>query len=116
MSEEDISEDSSEEELDSEAGLSSDEDSDAGGDDGYDDNCGDGDNSDGGEGSEAVKRSLSWLEADNTDTSDEEEVRNTLGNVPLEWYDDYHHLGYDVEGQKLPKLTSAASDEVMFYV
>ena len=54
------------------------------------------------------------LEADNTDTSDEEEVRNTLGNVPLEWYEDYCHLGYDVEGHKLPKPSSAASDEVVF--
>ena len=64
--------------------------------------------------SEATRRrGLSWLEAENTDTSDEEEVRNTLGNIPLEWYEDYDHLGYDVEGHKLSKPTSATSDEVM---
>lgn len=62
---------------------------------------------------DSIKRTLSWLEAENTDTSDEEEVRNTLGNVPLEWYEDYVHLGYDMDGHKLPKPASASSDEVL---
>ncbi|KAK6982827.1 ribosome biogenesis protein bop1 [Biomphalaria glabrata] len=37
------------------------------------------------------------------DSSDEEDVRNTIGNIPIEWYDDYSHIGYDVEGRKLLK-------------
>lgn len=27
------------------------------------------------------------------DTSDEEDIRNTVGNIPMNWYDDYKHLG-----------------------
>ena len=34
------------------------------------------------------------------DTSDEEDLRNTIGNVPLKWYDDYEHIGYDLDGKK----------------
>ncbi|XP_038068232.1 ribosome biogenesis protein bop1-like [Patiria miniata] len=35
------------------------------------------------------------------DSSDEEDIRNTVGNIPMEWYDDYPHIGYDVKGQKI---------------
>ena len=51
-----------------------------------------------------------WTEA--TDTSDEEEVRNTKGNIPLEWYDELSHFGYDIEGKKIPKPASSDRDEV----
>ncbi|XP_029104274.1 ribosome biogenesis protein bop1 [Scleropages formosus] len=37
------------------------------------------------------------------DTSDEEDIRNTVGNVPMEWYQDYPHIGYDLEGKKIFK-------------
>ncbi|ESO98298.1 hypothetical protein LOTGIDRAFT_114705 [Lottia gigantea] len=37
------------------------------------------------------------------DSSDEEDIRNTVGNIPMEWYRDYDHIGYDVEGKKLLK-------------
>lgn len=37
------------------------------------------------------------------DSSDEEDIRNTVGNVPMKWYDDYDHIGYDWDGQKLIK-------------
>lgn len=37
------------------------------------------------------------------DSSDEEDIRNTVGNVPIKWYDEYDHLGYDWEGKKIPK-------------
>ncbi|XP_046661257.1 ribosome biogenesis protein BOP1 homolog [Homalodisca vitripennis] len=37
------------------------------------------------------------------DTSDEEDIRNTVGNVPKEWYDEYRHLGYDWDGKKILK-------------
>ncbi|KAK2507397.1 hypothetical protein MC885_010690 [Smutsia gigantea] len=37
------------------------------------------------------------------DSSDEEDVRNTVGNVPLEWYDDFPHVGYDLDGKHIYK-------------
>lgn len=37
------------------------------------------------------------------DTSDEEDIRNTVGNIPMEWYQDYPHIGYDLEGKKIYK-------------
>ncbi|KAL7026113.1 hypothetical protein ACKWTF_013795 [Chironomus riparius] len=40
---------------------------------------------------------------DDGDTSDEEDIRNTVGNIPLHWYDDYKHIGYDWEGKKIIK-------------
>lgn len=27
------------------------------------------------------------------DTSDEEDIRNTVGNIPMNWYNEYKHLG-----------------------
>ena len=38
------------------------------------------------------------------------ENRNTIGNVPLEWYKDEEHIGYDREGNKLIK--SKKKDEL----
>ncbi|XP_067002405.2 ribosome biogenesis protein BOP1 homolog [Anabrus simplex] len=38
-----------------------------------------------------------------SDTSDEEDIRNTVGNIPMSWYDDYPHIGYDWEGKKIMK-------------
>ncbi|XP_049962677.1 ribosome biogenesis protein BOP1 homolog [Schistocerca serialis cubense] len=38
-----------------------------------------------------------------TDSSDEEDIRNTVGNIPMNWYDDYPHIGYDWEGKKILK-------------
>ncbi|KAK6624767.1 hypothetical protein RUM44_011627 [Polyplax serrata] len=37
------------------------------------------------------------------DSSDEEDIRNTVGNIPMNWYDDYPHLGYDWDGKKIFK-------------
>ena len=36
--------------------------------------------------------------------------RNRIGNVPLEWYNDYDHIGYDVTGKKIIK--SAKGDKL----
>ncbi|CAK9295887.1 unnamed protein product [Gordionus sp. m RMFG-2023] len=38
---------------------------------------------------------------DNIDSSDEEEIRNSIGNIPLSWYEDYPHIGYTQDGQKI---------------
>ncbi|XP_014895051.1 ribosome biogenesis protein bop1 isoform X2 [Poecilia latipinna] len=37
------------------------------------------------------------------DTSDEEDIRNTVGNIPMEWYKDFPHVGYDLDGKKIFK-------------
>ncbi|KAG1701354.1 Ribosome biogenesis protein bop1-B [Nymphon striatum] len=39
------------------------------------------------------------------DSSDEEDIRNTIGNVPIKWYDEYSHIGYDLDGSKIMKPT-----------
>lgn len=39
-----------------------------------------------------------------SDSSEEERPqRNTVGDVPLEWYSDEEHIGYDKEGEKIIK-------------
>jgi len=37
------------------------------------------------------------------DSSDEEDIRNTIGNIPVNWYDEYDHIGYDLDGSKIRK-------------
>lgn len=37
------------------------------------------------------------------DSSDEEDIRNTVGNVPLAWYDEFPHVGYDLDGKRIYK-------------
>jgi ribosome biogenesis protein ERB1 len=49
------------------------------------------------------KKALPEIEAVyESDTSDEETV-NTVGNIPMEWYEDYPHIGYDINGKKILK-------------
>ncbi|ELP87305.1 ribosome biogenesis protein bop1, putative [Entamoeba invadens IP1] len=50
-------------------------------------------------------------ENDDMNTSDEVSV-DTLGNIPLEWYDDYEHQGYGLDGKPLPKPTQGAIDSI----
>ncbi|KAL2831993.1 NUC169 domain-containing protein [Aspergillus cavernicola] len=38
---------------------------------------------------------------DNSDYSDVDEDRNTIGNIPLSFYDQYPHIGYDINGKKI---------------
>ena len=33
-------------------------------------------------------------------------MRNTVGNVPLEWYKDQKHVGYTLDGKKILKSAS----------
>uniref|UniRef100_A0A915PT60 BOP1 N-terminal domain-containing protein n=1 Tax=Setaria digitata TaxID=48799 RepID=A0A915PT60_9BILA len=35
------------------------------------------------------------------DSSDEEDLRNTIGNIPISWYDDLNHIGYDKDGNQI---------------
>jgi len=39
-------------------------------------------------------------------SSDEEEIaldENTVGDVPMHWYDEYEHIGYNIEGEKIAR-------------
>ncbi|KAI9030437.1 ribosome biogenesis protein BOP1 [Hyaloraphidium curvatum] len=48
-----------------------------------------------------------------SDTSDEE-TGNTVGNIPLEWYADYPHIGYTVDGKKIMRpATGDALDKFL---
>jgi ribosome biogenesis protein ERB1 len=38
---------------------------------------------------------------DNSDYSDVDENANTIGNIPLKFYDEYPHIGYDINGKKI---------------
>uniref|UniRef100_A0A8C4NCP9 Ribosome biogenesis protein BOP1 n=1 Tax=Eptatretus burgeri TaxID=7764 RepID=A0A8C4NCP9_EPTBU len=31
------------------------------------------------------------------------DIRNTVGNIPMEWYKDYPHVGYNLQGQRILK-------------
>ncbi|KAG6459636.1 ribosome biogenesis protein BOP1 homolog isoform X2 [Manduca sexta] len=42
-------------------------------------------------------------EYESGDTSDEEERRNTVGDVPMWWYNEYQHVGYDLDGRRIMK-------------
>ncbi|EDQ89285.1 block of proliferation 1 [Monosiga brevicollis MX1] len=37
------------------------------------------------------------------DTSDEEHSLNRVGRIPMEWYEDYEHIGYDLNGKRIRK-------------
>lgn len=38
-----------------------------------------------------------------SDSSDDEGPKNRIGNVPLNWYDEYDHIGYDVSGKRIAR-------------
>lgn len=46
------------------------------------------------------------------DSSDEEDLRNTIGNIPIQWYNQYDHLGYDRLGKKIIKPKDSNDNEV----
>ncbi|XP_017148323.1 ribosome biogenesis protein BOP1 homolog [Drosophila miranda] len=48
-------------------------------------------------------RDPSKVEYADSDTSDEEDIRNTVGNIPMHWYDEYKHIGYDWDAKKIVK-------------
>jgi ribosome biogenesis protein ERB1 len=43
------------------------------------------------------------IDADDLSSDDEEGEKNTVGRIPLHWYDAYDHIGYDVNGKKVAK-------------
>jgi BOP1NT (NUC169) domain len=32
-----------------------------------------------------------------------QDLRNTVGNIAMNWYNEYPHIGYDLEGKKILK-------------
>lgn len=50
-----------------------------------------------------------WMHTDDLSSDDEDEdgTANRIGKVPLHWYDDYEHIGYDAHGKKVAKSASA---------
>ncbi|KAL7318537.1 Ribosome biogenesis protein erb1 [Mucor circinelloides] len=50
------------------------------------------------------------IEGNYDSDSSTEETENTIGNVPLEWYNDLPHIGYDIDGKKI--LKPATGDEL----
>ncbi|VDM30954.1 unnamed protein product [Hydatigera taeniaeformis] len=39
------------------------------------------------------------------DSSDEEDIRNTVGNIPMQWYESFPHVGYDASGRPIMRPT-----------
>ncbi|RLN03441.1 hypothetical protein C2845_PM13G11410 [Panicum miliaceum] len=59
---------------------------------------------DSGEGSGSDADSDEAAAAEESDSSEDEVApRNTVGDVPLEWYKDEEHIGYDIDGRKIKK-------------
>ncbi|KAG2197117.1 hypothetical protein INT47_004182 [Mucor saturninus] len=57
-----------------------------------------------------AKERLPDIEGNYDSDSSTEETENTIGNVPLEWYNDLPHIGYDIDGKKI--LRPATGDEL----
>jgi ribosome biogenesis protein ERB1 len=38
-------------------------------------------------------------------------LRNTVGNIPVKWYDEHEHIGYDWDGKKIEKSAEAMKDK-----
>lgn len=49
-----------------------------------------------------------WMHTDDLSSDDEdvEGTHNRIGKVPLHWYDEYEHIGYDGHGSKVMKSTT----------
>merc|ERR550532_2334058 len=49
-----------------------------------------------------------------SDDSEDDAPRNRIGNVPLEWYKDEDHVGYDLAGEKIARtLTGGEIDALL---
>ncbi|KAF9449910.1 BOP1NT-domain-containing protein [Macrolepiota fuliginosa MF-IS2] len=56
------------------------------------------------------KRVYPEIEPDYDSDSSTEDAPNRVGNVPMHWYDDLPHIGYDINGKKV--LRPARGDEL----
>lgn len=49
-----------------------------------------------------------------SDDTDAQEAPNTIGNIPLSFYDTYPHIGYDIDGKKIMRpATGDALDALL---
>ena len=49
-----------------------------------------------------------------SDDSDAQEAPNTIGDIPLSFYDSYPHIGYDINGKKIMRpATKDALDALL---
>mmetsp|Transcript_19888 Transcript_19888/g.43204 ORF Transcript_19888/g.43204 Transcript_19888/m.43204 type:complete len:815 (+) Transcript_19888:126-2570(+) len=60
------------------------------------------------------EKSAKWMHTDDLSSDDEDEdgVGNRIGRVPLHWYDEYDHIGYDAHGEKVIKSASIGGNRV----
>lgn len=47
------------------------------------------------------KHALRTIDTGYTSDTSEEETTNTIGNIPVEWYDEFPHIGYSMDGKKV---------------
>eukprot|EP00752_Nemacystus_decipiens_P003314 g3067.t1 len=52
------------------------------------------------------------MHTDDLSSDDDQENRNTVGRVPLHWYDEYDHIGYDRSGGKVMKRTDGTGNGI----
>jgi ribosome biogenesis protein ERB1 len=54
-----------------------------------------------------------WMHTDDLSSDDEDEggEGNRIGRVPLHWYDEYDHIGYDAHGKKVIKSVSGGDGD-----
>eukprot|EP00578_Thalassiosira_sp_NH16_P000337 CAMPEP_0181138470 /NCGR_PEP_ID=MMETSP1071-20121207/34265_1 /TAXON_ID=35127 /ORGANISM="Thalassiosira sp., Strain NH16" /LENGTH=888 /DNA_ID=CAMNT_0023225311 /DNA_START=837 /DNA_END=3503 /DNA_ORIENTATION=+ len=66
----------------------------------------------GGASSSSAADVAKWMHADDLSSDDEDGdgAGNRIGRVPLHWYDDHEHIGYDAHGDKVIKSSSANKD------
>lgn len=59
------------------------------------------------------KNPAEWMHTDDlsSDDEDEEGKMNRIGRVPLHWYEDYDHIGYDAHGSKVIKSANAQNGD-----
>ena len=55
-----------------------------------------------------------WVHTDDLSSDDEDAdgIQNRIGRVPLHWYDEYEHIGYDAHGSKVIKQSAGAGDRI----
>lgn len=60
------------------------------------------------------EKTASWMHTDNysSDEDDPDGVSNRIGRVPLHWYDEYDHIGYNAQGEKIGKSASLSGDRL----
>ena len=56
-----------------------------------------------------------WMHTDDLSSDDEDEdgETNRIGRVPLHWYDEYDHIGYDATGKKIQKRASLNGGDLL---